>query len=80
MGLESGVNKIIIEMEPIWLLRLVQLYFRVTPLGLPRRIGNSDIVAVVAAFDARTLNRLREMRGDQIPVLVADGQPRLIHA
>jgi len=79
-GLESGVNKIIIAMEPIWLLRLVQLYFRVTPLGLPRRIGNSDIIAVVAAFDARTLNRLREMRGDQIPVLVADGQSRLIHA
>jgi len=79
-GLESGVDKIIIEMEPIWLLRLVQLHFRVTPLGLPARIGPSDIVAVVAAFDVRTLNRLREMRGDQNPVLVADSQPKVIRA
>jgi acyl-homoserine lactone synthase len=79
-GLESGVDKIIIEMDPIWLLRLVQLHFRVTPLGLPKRIGNAEIVAVVAAFDGRTLNRLREMRGDNSPVLVADERPKIIRA
>jgi acyl-homoserine lactone synthase len=80
-GLDSGVDKIIIEMDPIWLLRLVQLYFRVTPLGLPKKIGGSDIVAVVAAFDGRTLNRLREMRGDQSRVLAAtDGQLKAGHA
>jgi acyl-homoserine lactone synthase len=67
-GLENGVSSIIIEMDPIWLLRLVQLYFRVTPLGLPKRYGPSDVIAVSAAFDSRTLARLREMRGDDNPV------------
>jgi acyl-homoserine lactone synthase len=47
----------------------VQLYFRVTPLGLPRRYGPSDVVAVTAKFDSRTLARLREMRGDTNSVL-----------
>jgi acyl-homoserine lactone synthase len=75
-GLENGVNSIIIEMDPIWLLRLVQLHFMVTPLGLPRRIGKSDVVAVVSAFDHRTLARLREMRGDDRPVLEGSVQPR----
>lgn len=75
-GLENGVDSIIIEMEPIWLLRLVQLYFRVTPLGLPKKIGKGDVVAVVAAFDHRTLNRLREMRGDSLPVLAHQEQPQ----
>jgi acyl-homoserine lactone synthase len=70
-GLSTGVSTIIIEMDPIWLLRLVQLYFRVTPLGLPRRYGPSDVVAVTAKFDSRTLARLREMRGDSRSVLVA---------
>ncbi len=68
-GLSTGVSTIIIEMDPIWLLRLVQLYFRVTPLGLPRRYGPSDVVAVAAKFDSRTLARLREMRGDTESVL-----------
>lgn len=68
-GLATGVSTIIIEMDPIWLLRLVQLYFRVTPLGLPRRYGPSDVVAVTAKFDSRTLARLREMRGDTNSVL-----------
>jgi acyl-homoserine lactone synthase len=75
-GLGSGVDKIIIEMEPIWLLRLVQLYFRVTPLGLPRKVATGDVVAVVAAFDERTLDRLREMRGNQTPVLASYERPR----
>ncbi|MBU6464188.1 MAG: GNAT family N-acetyltransferase [Bradyrhizobium sp.] len=63
-GLESGVSKIIIEMNPIWLLRLVQLHFRVTPLGIPQKAGKDSIVAVTAAFDSRTLARLRDVRGD----------------
>ncbi len=62
-GLECGVNTIIIEMNPLWLLRLVQLHFRTIPLGLPQPIGGQDTVAVTAAFDRRTLARLQEMRG-----------------
>ncbi len=73
-GLESGVNTIIIEMNPLWLLRLVQLYFRTIPLGLPQPIGGQDTVAVTAAFDRRTLARLQEMRGNSDRVLV---QPAL---
>lgn len=61
-GFDRGVDTIIIEMNPLWLLRLVQLHFRVTPLGLPRIIGNEETVAVTASFDERTLARLHEMR------------------
>jgi acyl-homoserine lactone synthase len=70
-GLENGVSKIIIEMNPIWMLRLVQLHFRVTPLGIPVETGKDSIVAVTAAFDARTLARLRHVRGDNRPAIVA---------
>jgi len=68
-GLENGVNSIIIQMNPLWLLRLVQLHFRTMPLGLPQRIGDEDVVAVTASFDRRTLTRLQEMRGDTRRVL-----------
>jgi acyl-homoserine lactone synthase len=69
-GLETGVSTIIIEMNTLWLLRLVQLHFRTMPLGLPQRIGDQDVVAVTAAFDHRTLARLQEMRGNDERVLV----------
>jgi acyl-homoserine lactone synthase len=68
-GLESGVSTIIIQMNPLWLLRLVQLHFRTVPLGLPQRVGDEDTLAVTASFDRRTLARLREMRGDDRTVL-----------
>ncbi|MFI0846541.1 acyl-homoserine-lactone synthase [Mesorhizobium sp. IMUNJ 23232] len=61
-GLDTGVDTIIIETNPLWLLRLVQLHFRVTPLGLPRLINGEETVAVTASFDRRTLDRLRETR------------------
>nr|WP_102958044.1 acyl-homoserine-lactone synthase [Mangrovicella endophytica] len=67
-GLESGVSEIVIEMDTLWLLRLVQLHFRVTPLGFPKEIEGRDTIAVTAAFDGRTLKRLREMRGDNARV------------
>lgn len=61
-GLHNGVDTIIIEMNPLWLLRLVQLHFRVTPLGIPRSISGEEALAVTASFDRRTLAKLREMR------------------
>lgn len=61
-GLHNGVDTIIIEMNPLWLLRLVQLHFRVTPLGIPRLISGEEALAVTASFDERTLARLRETR------------------
>lgn len=74
-GLESGVSTIIIQMNPLWLLRLVQLHFRIIPLGLPQRIGDEDVLAVTASFDRRTLLRLREMRGDDRAVLAGGIEP-----
>jgi acyl-homoserine lactone synthase len=68
-GLSSGVSTIIIEMNPLWLLRLVQLHFRTVPLGLPQKVGGQDVLAVTASFDRRTLARLREMRGNDDPIL-----------
>ncbi len=64
-GLASGVDQIVIEMNPLWLLRLVQLHFRVTPLGIPQIVGTQETVAVTAAFDERTLERLRTVRGSE---------------
>jgi acyl-homoserine lactone synthase len=80
-GLESGISTIIIEMTPIWLLRLVQLHFRPLPLGVPRTIGGEDTIAVTATFDWRTLERLREMRGNRRRVLAETAErPVLLHA
>lgn len=61
-GLANGVTTIIIEMNPLWLLRLVQLHFRVTPLGVPMIINGEEVVAVTACFDHRTLARLQAVR------------------
>ena len=63
-GLEQGVHSILIEMNPLWLLQLVQFHFRVIPLGIPHRINDEDVVAVLASFDERTLARLQEVRGN----------------
>lgn len=68
-GLATGVDAITIQMNPLWLLRLVQLHFRVTPLGLPQQIGRDEVLAVEARFDHRTLSRLCEMRGNRDSVL-----------
>ena len=65
-GLERDIDTIIVEMNPLWLLRLVQFHFKVTPLGLPRVIGGEETVAVTARFDERTLQRLRETRNTSI--------------
>lgn len=62
-GIKNDVSSIIIEMNPLWLLRLVQLHFHVIPLGITHVIDDEEVLAVEAAFDIRTLARLQEMRG-----------------
>jgi acyl-homoserine lactone synthase len=57
-------------MNPLWLLRLVQLHFKVTPLGLPLPIEGEDTVAVIAHFDRRTIDRLTLTR----PTAFAQGE------
>ncbi|MEM8750137.1 MAG: acyl-homoserine-lactone synthase [Pseudomonadota bacterium] len=68
-GLRDGVNSIIIEMNPLWMLRLVQLHFRVVPLGICQEMEGEDVLAVQAHFDRRTLQKLREVRGNIHSVL-----------
>lgn len=70
-GLDTGVDTIVIEMNPLWLLRLVQLHFRVTPLGVPHLINGEETVAVTARFDEGTLDRLRETRSVSSAVIAA---------
>ena len=55
-------TRLIIETNPTWLLRMVQLHFRLMQLGLPRTMEGQDIIAVIISFDSRTLARLQEMR------------------
>jgi acyl-homoserine lactone synthase len=81
-GLECGVTRFVIEIEPTGILPLVQLGFQPVPLGLPCKIRGRDIIAVMVAFDKRTLDRLRGMRGNQKTVLAETSNhcPALLHA
>ncbi len=63
-GLQNGIDTVIIEMQPLWILRLLQLHFRISALGLPQQIAGEDVVAVTAAFDDRTLAKLRSLKTD----------------
>jgi N-acyl-L-homoserine lactone synthetase len=60
-GLHRGVDTITIDTNWLWLLGLAQLHLTVTPLGLPRMIGNEAMVGVNASFND-TRDRLRDMR------------------
>jgi acyl-homoserine lactone synthase len=80
-GLECGISQLLIETNPIWLLRMVQLHFRPTPLGLQHTIDGQDIIAIIASFDSRTLSRLREMRGARTRTIEPFApQPALLQA
>ena len=81
-GLECGVTRIIIEIEPTGIIPLVQLDFQPVPLGLPCKIRGRNMIAVMVAFDKRTLERLREMRGNQKKALAGTShrRPALLHA
>jgi acyl-homoserine lactone synthase len=80
-GLECGISKFIIEIEPTGLLPLVQLHFRPMPLGLPRKIGGKDFIALTLTYDEKTLERLREMHGSRRRVLAESiERPVLLHA
>jgi acyl-homoserine lactone synthase len=72
---------VIVEIEPATLLRLVQLHFRPLSLGLPIRIAGRDTIALTLTFDWRTLERLRELRGNRRRVLNETFErPALLHA
>jgi len=68
-GLKRGVNQVIIEFEPMWVLRAMQLQFLARPLGFQRKIGNQQIVATQVTFGQRTIDAIRAFRGAHAPVL-----------
>ena len=67
--LNDGIDKVIIEFEPMWVLRALQLHFLATPLGYQRTYGSQQVVATLLGFDQRTLEVVRERRKHFAPVL-----------
>ncbi|MFC7051715.1 acyl-homoserine-lactone synthase [Hansschlegelia quercus] len=68
-GLASGVNKVIIEFEPMWVFRAMGLGFLPRPLGLPAEVGQQTIVPTEVTFSERTLLKIRETMGRHDPVV-----------
>ena len=64
-GLRSEIDTIIIQMNPLWLLRLVQMKFKVTPLGFPQELSGEMTIAVTAQFNQDTLLFLQNLRGSE---------------
>jgi acyl-homoserine lactone synthase len=76
-GLKRGVDKVIIEFEPMWVLRALQLHFLATPLGYQRTYGNQQVVATLLSFNEHTLEVVRSRRNHFAPVL-SRGYPDML--
>ena len=76
-GLKRDVNQVIIEFEPMWVLRALQLHFLATPLGYQRTYGNQQVVATLLTFNEHTLDVVRSRRNHFAPVL-ARGYPDML--
>lgn len=70
-GLARGVDNVIIEFEPMWVLRALQLHFLARPLGYQRAYGRQQVVATLLTFNEHTLKVVRERRNHFAPVLAA---------
>ncbi|WP_020177409.1 acyl-homoserine-lactone synthase [Methylopila sp. M107] len=68
-GLISGIRKVIIEFEPMWVFRAMGLGFLPRPLGYPTIIGEQSIVPTEVTFNERTLRKIRETSGQSEPVV-----------
>ncbi|MEZ5810203.1 MAG: acyl-homoserine-lactone synthase [Rhizobiaceae bacterium] len=68
-GMGIGVDKVIIEFQPMWVLRALQLHFLATPLGYQRAYGRQQVVATLLQFNGDTLQTVRERRNHFLPVL-----------
>lgn len=73
-GMTRGVDKVIIEFDPSWVLRALQLQFLARPLGYQRTYGRQQVVATLLTFDANTLRVVRDKRNYHAPVLTG-GEP-----
>ena len=68
-GMTWGVDQVIIEFDPSWVLRALQLQFLARPLGYQRTYGRQQVVATLLTFDENTLRVVREKRNYHAPVL-----------
>lgn len=68
-ALPRGIDQVIIEFEPMWVLRALQLHFLARPLGYQRTYGTQQVVATLLTFNARTLDVVRAKRAYHAPVL-----------
>lgn len=68
-GMATGVDKVIIEFEPMWVLRALQLHFLATPLGYQRTYGRQQVVATLLQFNQETLDTVRARRNHFRPVM-----------
>lgn len=68
-GLAQGVNQVIIEFEPMWVLRALQLNFLARPLGYQRAYGRQQVVATMLTFNEQTLEVVRNRRNHHAPVM-----------
>lgn len=73
-GLTRGVDQVIIEFEPMWVLRALQLNFLARPLGYQRTYGRQQVVATLLTFNEKTLEVVRNRRGHHGPVF-SQGMP-----
>ena len=71
-GMAHGLTGLLLQMPTLYMIHVIQLHFRAQPLGLPVQIGGEEILAATAAFDHRTLARLRAVHGDSRSVLVSE--------
>lgn len=76
-GMERDIDQVIIEFEPMWVLRALQLHFLARPLGYQRTYGRQQVVATLLTFTDDTLRTVRAKRDHQAPVL-QHGYPDLI--
>lgn len=76
-GLPRGINQVIIEFEPMWVLRALQLQFLARPLGYQRTYGRQQVVATLLTFNEHTLEVVRNKRAHHAPVL-SRGYPDML--
>ena len=68
-SLQSGVDTIVVEFSPQWILPALQFQFRVEALGLLHQMEGQDFIALALRFDGKTLSALRAARRSNEPVL-----------
>ncbi len=68
-GLQNGVDKIVVEAEPMWVPRTLQMQFLATPLGYLRTYDRQQVIAILLQFNESTLAAIRQRRNHFEPVL-----------